>query len=149
MSRSLVHRRGAGRRLNVEQENASMVAIIDDDSDVREVLAVLLETAGYSAQTYSSGTEFLADPDHNQMACLVVDQRMPGMTGLALLTELVRRGESIPALLITGVEDADIVRRADNLGAMTVMQKPVSSQALLQFIAFSTGLAPTTTAAGR
>jgi FixJ family two-component response regulator len=129
----------------VEQENGSMVAIIDDDSDVREVLGVLLETAGYSAQTYSSGAEFLADPDHNQMACLVVDQRMPGMSGLALLMELARRGLSIPALLITGVEDADIAREADNLGAMTVMQKPVSSHTLLQFIAFSTGLASAST----
>jgi FixJ family two-component response regulator len=127
----------------VQRENASPVAIIDDDSDVREVLGVLLETAGYSVQTYKSGAEYLADPDHHQMACLVVDQRMPGMTGLELLLELERRGLTIPAVLITGVEDADITREASNRGAMTVMQKPVSSHTLLKFIAFSTGLGST------
>ena len=86
----------------MERENASTVAIIDDDNDVREVLGALLETVGYSVQTYKSGAAFLADPEHLQMACLVVDQRMPGMTGLQLLLELERRGVSIPALLITG-----------------------------------------------
>lgn len=125
----------------MDRENASTVAIIDDDNDVLEVLEVLLETAGYSVQTYTSGARFLADPDHHQMACIVVDQRMPDMTGLELLLELERRGVAIPALLITGAQDAHIAREASNIGAMTVMQKPVSSHKLLQFIAFSTGLA--------
>jgi two-component system, LuxR family, response regulator FixJ len=132
----------------VERENASTVAVIDDDGDVRDVLGVLLETAGYSVQTYGSAAQYLADPDHCLMACLVVDQRMPGMTGLELLLELERRGVSIPALLITGAEDADVAREASNLGAMTVMQKPISSHTLLQFIAFSTGLAATPTDGG-
>jgi FixJ family two-component response regulator len=147
-SLQLMPRRAPGKEIHVERENASTVAVIDDDSDVREVLGVLLETAGYSVQTYESGAQYLADPDHHQMACIVVDQRMPDMTGLELLLELERRGVTIPALLITGVEDADIVRKANNLGAMTVMQKPVSSHMLLQFIAFSTGLAPTATDEG-
>jgi FixJ family two-component response regulator len=132
----------------VDREIASTVAIIDDDKDVLDVLEVLLETAGYSVQTYSSGAQFLADPDYHQMACLVVDQRMPDMSGLELLLELERRGVTIPALLITGAQDTHIAREASNIGAMTVMQKPVSSQKLLQFIAFSMGLASPPTDGG-
>jgi FixJ family two-component response regulator len=121
------------------RENLSMVAIVDDDNDVREVLGALLESAGHSVRTYKSGTQFLADPDHADAACLVVDQNMPEMTGLDLLVELDRRGLSIPALLITGAHDADLVRQADLRGAMTVMQKPVAHHRLLQFVAFSAG----------
>src|SRR5579872_903620 len=119
----------------MDRENASTVAIIDDDADVGMVLGALLENAGHSVQTYKSGTQFLNDPDHAEAACLVVDQNMPGMTGLELLLELERRGIAIPALLITGSQDAEIAREADRLGAMTVMQKPVPSHDLLQFVA--------------
>ena len=121
------------------RENLSMVAIIDDDDDVREVLGALLESAGHSVRTYKSGPQFLADPDHVDAACLVVDQNMPRMTGLDLLVELERRGLSIPALLITGANDSDLERQADLRGAMTVMQKPVAHNRLLQFVAFSAG----------
>ena len=121
------------------RENLSMVAIIDDDNDVREVLGALLESAGHSVRTYKSGAQFLADPEHADVACLVVDQNMPRMTGLELLLELESRGLSIPALLITGSHDTDLVRQADLRGAMTVMQKPVAHQRLLQFVAFSAG----------
>jgi two-component system response regulator FixJ len=132
----------------MDRENASTVAIIDDDEDVRDVLGVLLETAGYSVQTYRSGAEFLADPEHDEVACLLIDQRMPDMTGLELLSELERRGVTIPALLITGAHDAGLERAADQLGAMTVMQKPVEPHKLLQFVAFSVGVASTQTDSG-
>jgi two-component system, LuxR family, response regulator FixJ len=124
----------------MDHENTGTVAIIDDDEDVRDVLGVLLETAGYAVQTYRSGAQFLADPEHDEVACLLIDQRMPDMTGLELLLELERRGLTIPALLITGARDADVDREADQLGAMTVMQKPVPPHELLQFVAFSVGL---------
>lgn len=123
----------------MDRENVGTVAIIDDDADVGLVLGALLENAGHSVQTYSSGAQFLDDPDHAESACLVVDQNMPGMTGLELLLELERRGIAIPALLITGAQDAAVAREADRLGAMTVMQKPVPSHDLLQFVAFSAG----------
>jgi two-component system response regulator FixJ len=124
----------------MDRENASTVAIIDDDEDVRDVLGVLLETAGYSVQTYKSGAEFLADPEYDEVACLLIDQRMPDMTGLELLSELERRGVTIPALLITGAHDAGLERAADQLGTMMVMQKPVEPHKLLQFVAFSVGV---------
>jgi two-component system, LuxR family, response regulator FixJ len=123
----------------MDRANASTVAIIDDDEDVRDVLGMLLETAGHSVQTYQSGIQFLADPGHAEVACLVIDQNMPKMTGLELLLEMERRGLSIPSLLITGSHDPRITEEADRLGAMIVMQKPVPTHELLQFVAFSAG----------
>lgn len=123
----------------MDRETASIVAVIDDDDEVRDVLRTLLETAGHSVETFKSGTQFLADGQLDRMACLVVDQRMPRMTGLELLLELERRGRPIPALLITGVHDPEVEAAANTIGAMTVLEKPMSPQKLLRFVEFTLG----------
>src|ERR1700759_5413672 len=84
---------------------SNIVAIIDDDGDVRDVLDALLETAGHTVKTYTSGRQFLQDPELNEVPCVVVDQKMPEMTGLDLLRELAAAGQTIPSLLITGLPD--------------------------------------------
>jgi FixJ family two-component response regulator len=117
----------------------STVAVIDDDDDVRDVLRVLLESAGHEVETYKSGAQFLESADTSQIGCLVVDQRMPRMTGLELLTELNSRGLALPSLLITGTHDNDVARKATELGAMTVLEKPMSHHELLRFVSFSLG----------
>ncbi|HET6198164.1 MAG TPA: response regulator, partial [Acetobacteraceae bacterium] len=66
-------------------DNPNIVAIVDDDGDVRDVLDALLETAGHVVRTYEQGQQLLDDPDLADIACLVVDQKMPEMSGLALL----------------------------------------------------------------
>jgi FixJ family two-component response regulator len=73
------------------------------------------------------------------MACIVVDQRMPRMTGLELLQELDKRGRQIPSLLITGVHDPVVDAAASRIGAMTVLEKPMSPQELLRFVQFTVG----------
>ena len=123
----------------MDQEHASMVAVVDDDDDVGEVLRGLLETMGYHVETYRSGSEFLAGFRSRNIACLVVDQNMPAMTGLELCSRLSQLGISIPTLLITGTPDADIRRRAIELGVMTVLEKPMSHHELLRFVSFSMG----------
>lgn len=123
----------------MDRENASAVAVIDDDDEVRDVLRVLLETAGYAVETFKSGAVFLQSAELDRMACLVVDQRMPRMTGLELLLELGRQGRQIPALLITGVHDPQIDAAASGIGAMTVLEKPMSPKELLRFVEFSIG----------
>ena len=120
-------------------DDAGTVAIVDDDDEVRDVLRVLLESAGHSVQTYKSGSQFLAEARLDEIGCLVVDQRMPQMTGLELISTINEGGVMIPTLLITGAHDADVARQAERLGAMTVMEKPLSSGALLRFVAFSAG----------
>lgn len=123
----------------MDRDNAGIVAIVDDDDEVRDVLCVLLELAGHSVETYKSGNDFLANARLDEIACLVVDQRMPQMSGVALISTLARRGLTIPSLLITGAHDAEIAREAATLGAMTVLEKPLAPQELLQFVSFSVG----------
>ena len=119
--------------------NAGIVAVIDDDNDVGDVLGGLLETMGYQVETYRSGMDFLSNARFDRLACLVIDQNMPQMTGIEMIERLSRQGVHIPALLITGVHDAEIERQAISLGVMTVLEKPMSHQELLRFISVSVG----------
>jgi FixJ family two-component response regulator len=123
----------------MEKENSGVVAVVDDDDDVGEVLGGLLEAMGYQVETYRSGTDFLADARLERLACVVVDQNMPRMTGLQMIEQLADRGVTIPALLITGVHDAEVERKAASLGVMTVLEKPMSHHELLRFVSISAG----------
>ena len=123
----------------MDQDSASVVAVIDDDNDVGDVLAGLLETIGYQVETYRSGMDFLSGARFDHLACLVVDQNMPRMTGLEVIERLSDRGVHIPTLLITGMHDAEIERKAASLGVMTVLEKPMSHHELLRFISVSVG----------
>jgi FixJ family two-component response regulator len=119
------------------QERSDTVAVIDDDEDVRDVLAALLELCGHNVETYTSGIQFLQEAALDRLVCLVVDLNMPGMTGLELAIELESRGVAIPTLLITGASNAAVRKQAAGSGIMTVMQKPMSHRQLLRFIASS------------
>jgi FixJ family two-component response regulator len=123
----------------MDRDNAGVVAVIDDDNDVGDVLGGLLETMGYQVETYRSGTDFLSNAQMDRLACLIVDQNMPKMTGLDMIAQLTERGINIPALLITGVHDPEVERKAANLGVMTVLEKPMSHHELLRFISISVG----------
>jgi len=121
----------------VGTDNANIVAIIDDDGDVREVLDALLEVAGHTVRTYGSGSEFLNDPDLGDIACVVVDQQMPGMTGLDLLRALDAAGHSIPSLLITGLPEPAVANEARALGAIDFLSKPLDVERLLKLVAYA------------
>jgi FixJ family two-component response regulator len=123
----------------MEQQHEAIVAVVDDDDDVGEVLRGLLESAGYQIMIYKSAREFLPEAQLGQVACLVVDQNMPGMTGLELLTELSARGIAMPSLLISGGLEAGVADRALELGVMKVLDKPMDSAELLRFISFAVG----------
>jgi len=123
----------------MDNGNSHVVAVIDDDDDVGDVLGGLLETMGYQVEIFRSGMDFLAGAQFDRLACLVVDQNMPRMTGLDMIERLVDRGIAIPALLITGIHDAEVERRAAALGVMTVLEKPMSHHELLRFISVSVG----------
>ncbi len=123
----------------MEKDNSGVVAVVDDDDDVGDVLRGLLEAMGYQVETYRSGRDFLADAQVERLACVVVDQNMPRMTGLQMIEHLAERGVMIPALLITGMPDAEVERKAASLGVMTVLEKPVSHHQLLRFVSISAG----------
>lgn len=123
----------------MDRDNASIVAVVDDDDEVRDVLRGLLESEGHSVETFKSGEDFLANAKLETIACLVVDQRMPEMSGVALISAVARKGATIPSLLITGAPDPEVARAAESLGAMTVLEKPLSPHELLRFVEFSVG----------
>lgn len=123
----------------MERGNASTVAIIDDDSDVGDVLGGLLETMGYQYEVFESGMQFLLRGQFEHLACLIVDQNMPRMTGLQTIERLAEKGVNIPSLLITGVHNPEVERKAASLGVMTVLEKPMSHHELLRFISVSMG----------
>jgi len=110
------------------------VVVIDDDEAVRESLAFLLETAGYSVVSFASAPDYLVAMRPECTACLLVDQHMPGMTGLEFLTELQRQGVRVPALLLTGSPSPDLLRRAEALEVQQVLAKPLAEDALLRFV---------------
>jgi two-component system response regulator FixJ len=110
------------------------VAVVDDDSSVRNSLRFLLETAGYKVLAFASSDEFLA-ASSGCAACLLLDQHMPRMTGLELLRELRAAGSSIAVALMTGSPSSKLAQQALGLGAVLVMEKPVREEVLMQFLA--------------
>jgi FixJ family two-component response regulator len=121
----------------MRRPNADVVAIVDDDDDVSEVLQGLLEIVGYQVETYRSGRQFLIDLEPGRLGCLVVDQNMPHMTGLEMLARIDSRGLAIPTILITGAPNLGLVRQALDLGVMKVLEKPMSHRELLRLVEFS------------
>ena len=115
------------------------VAVVDDDADVREVLGVLLETAGHTVRLYPSGSFLLGEKDLDQIDCVIIDQNMPGLRGTDVLLEIDRRRLTLPSVLITGAVDHEVTAAAQRLGAMTVMVKPILSDELLGFVETAVG----------
>jgi two-component system, LuxR family, response regulator FixJ len=106
-----------------ESVPGSVVAVVDDDAGVRSALRRYLEVEGFAVHTYADGAEVLSAADVASCACLVIDQSMPGMTGLEVVAKLRDRDVSIPAILITACPNAVLNRRAVSAG-IPVVEKP-------------------------
>lgn len=106
--------------------------VVDDDGAVRNSLKFSLEIEGFAVRTYADGSELLnADAQHG--ACIVIDQNMPGMTGLEVLAKLRDRGVLTPAILITSDPNAALSECAASVG-IPVVEKPFFGSALLEAI---------------
>jgi len=110
------------------------IFIVDDDAAIRDSLRMMLEAAGYKVRDFASAQTFLSDADL-QGGCLIVDIRMPGMGGLELQEELVKRKANIPVIVITGHGDVPLAVRAMRAGAADFVEKPFDEQRMLQSIA--------------
>ncbi|MEN9726745.1 MAG: hypothetical protein RL434_1111 [Pseudomonadota bacterium] len=110
------------------------VYVIDDDAAVRDSLALLVRSVGLESRTFASATEFLGAFDSGMDGCLVVDIRMPGMSGLDLQQALNERGCRLPLLFITGHGDVAMAVRAMRAGALDFIEKPFRDQELLDRI---------------
>jgi len=107
------------------------VYIVDDDEAVRSSLRFLIRSVGLPAQAFASAQDFLAAYDRRDPGCLLLDVRMPGMSGLDLQQELNRRGATIPVVFITGHGDVPMAVEAMQQGAFDFLQKPFRDQDLL------------------
>jgi len=108
-----------------------LIAVVDDDESVREALPDLLREFGFAALAFASAEEFLDSGCVGQARCLILDIAMPGMSGLDLRRELLRRRQSVPIVFITAHDDEAQRRRMLEPGAVEFLLKPFSDTALL------------------
>ncbi len=117
-----------------DNQRKPAVYIVDDDDGMRRALTTLMTTVGYAAVPYSRPTEFLAKYDPSQPGCLVLDVRMPEMSGLEVQQHLNRAGSMLPVILVTGHGDIPMAVQAMKDGAFEFLQKPFRDQDLLDRI---------------
>jgi len=108
------------------------IHLIDDDVAVREGLALLIGTVGLRVTPWADPQAFLRDFDREAIGAIVLDVRMPGISGLTVLDTLVAQGVDQPVILLTGHGTVDMCRRAFKAGAAEFLEKPVNDEALIE-----------------
>lgn len=114
------------------KERVPVVFVVDDDEAVRGAMRLLLKSVGLTAVVYASADEFLAHYGPDQPGCLLLDVRMPGMSGLELQHQLNLRGAIVPVIFMTGHGDVPMAVEAMQHGAFDFLQKPFRDQELLE-----------------
>jgi two-component system, LuxR family, response regulator FixJ len=109
-----------------------LIHLIDDDEAVRSSLALLIGTVGLRVQTWDRPDAFLAGFDRQAIGAIVLDVRMPGISGLTVLDSLVAQGVDQPVIMLTGHGTVEMCRRAFKAGAAEFLEKPVDDEALLE-----------------
>jgi FixJ family two-component response regulator len=117
-----------------QQTKAATVFIVDDDPAVRDAIRWLMEQVKLKVEVFASGDEFLANYTAGTRGCIILDIRMPGMSGLELQERLKAVGAFIPIIIITGHGDVSIAVRAMKAGAVEFLQKPFNDQLLLDTV---------------
>jgi RNA polymerase sigma factor (sigma-70 family) len=109
-----------------------LIHLIDDDAAVREGLALLIGTVGLRVQTWADPQEFMRGFDRQSIGAIVLDVRMPGISGLTVLDTLVTEGVDQPVIMLTGHGTVELCRRAFKSGATEFLEKPVDDDVLLE-----------------
>ena len=119
---------------NNKMKPKPLIAVVDDDSSLRESTQLLLRSAGYRAEGFASAREFLDSPRIDETTCLMLDVRMPGMDGLELQRFLNEAQRQIPIIFITAHATENVEQRARKAGAVDFLRKPVNEERLLSAI---------------
>lgn len=119
--------------------NSGLVAIVDDDESMRAAVEDLLSSVGIKARSFSSAEEFLLSDLRNEIACLISDIRMPGMTGLELQAKLIAEGSRIPIIFITAHGNTRMRQQALEAGAIEFLGKPFNDERLLGSVRVALG----------
>jgi FixJ family two-component response regulator len=115
----------------VSEDDMRLVSIVDDDESLRRSVGNLLTSVGFRVETVASAEAFLQSAHRGNTGCMVLDLRMPGMTGFDLLMHLAAIGSRIPAIILTAHSDDEVRRRALQAGAVAFLGKPFHGEALL------------------
>jgi FixJ family two-component response regulator len=114
-----------------------MIAIVDDNESMQDSLRDLIESGGFEAQCFESAKSFLESDLHRRAACLIVDIRMPKMSGLELQARLKQEECNVPIIFMTACEDAELRAQAMNAGAVEFLAKPFDHQLLLKILRYT------------
>ena len=120
--------------------NNCKVLIVDDDKGVRASLAALLRTAALEVETYGSGPEFLQAWIPERCGCVLIDVRMPGMSGLQLQSQLAEQGITLPVIVITGHADVPMAVAAMRAGAVDFIEKPFDDDTIISSVQRALGI---------
>jgi two-component system, LuxR family, response regulator FixJ len=112
--------------------HSPLIHLVDDDEAVRRSLALLIGTVGLRVQTWAEPQAFLDTFDREAIGAIVLDVRMPGLGGLAVLEGLIAQGVDQPVIMLTGHGTVDLCRRAFRSGAAEFLEKPVHDEQLLE-----------------
>jgi FixJ family two-component response regulator len=110
------------------------IIIVDDDAEVREATASLIQSLGYEVDTFASAQEFLDSGRVSQSACLITDVQMPGMSGFDLRQQLIADGHRIPIIFMSGLLGENIREKALKAGVIGFLHKPVDVPLLFECI---------------
>jgi FixJ family two-component response regulator len=116
------------------KEQPPVVFVVDDDVSIREAIAGLIQSVGLKVETFESAQDFLNDARHDVPGCVVLDVRLPGLSGLDLQRELAAHDISLPIIFVTGHGDIPMSVRAMKAGAIEFLTKPFRDQDLLDAI---------------
>ena len=111
-----------------------VVAIVDDDEAIRRSLSRLLKSFSYDPRAFASGGDFIANLGSANPQCVLLDQHMPGMTGLAVLRRLKEGGSKVPVVVITGHDELGLAQKCLDAGASDYLVKPVEALTLIAAI---------------
>ncbi|WP_145593825.1 response regulator transcription factor [Yersinia aleksiciae] len=113
------------------------IYLIDDDEGVRAALAALLATMGWEVKAFSNGQDFLDTLTITQPSCVLVDIRMPGKSGIAVLEAIQSRDSSLPVIIMTGHGNIELCRRAFKGGALEFLTKPIDADVLIETVSLA------------
>jgi len=116
------------------KDDTQTVFVIDDDADVRDSLKWLLESVGLQVQTFENALEFFDAFDESQSGCIVMDVRMPGLSGINAQKKLPEHNIELPVIMISAHGNVDMAVRALTQGAMTFIEKPFDDQVLIDHV---------------
>ena len=115
-----------------DHQHSPLIHLVDDDQAVRDSLALLISTVGLRVQSWADPLVFAAQFDRQSIGAIVLDVRMPGISGLTVLEQLLAQGVDQPVILLTGHGTVEMCRRAFKTGAAEFLEKPVDDEVLIE-----------------